>query len=207
MNEEQLTYHSKRFLKAHPAVGRNVPSMVRLLRLCELRSLPRGRPLCSEGDPGDELFLLLYGDVKVLRRSASGESKELFTIDRPALLGHMSLVDGSPRSATCVADGPVELAVLNRERYLELIAARSRSGVMLRRLLLASLCRQLVVTTDRLTGLAARMDDTAPRVQPLDETMLVVKSVLDGWSQDDLADLQDMEVVAPSRRPMHKKRF
>ena len=55
----------------------------------------------------------------------------------------MSVIDGSKRSATCLANGPVEVVKLNRAQVDDLISEGSVAGTALRRLLIASLCDQL----------------------------------------------------------------
>ena len=78
------------------------------------RALARGRPvswsdgelMCCEGDPSEELYLVIRGRIRVLRNDVTGIPRELVTLSPPNLVGHMGLVDGSTRSATCEGTSP-----------------------------------------------------------------------------------------------------
>ncbi len=74
-----------------------------------------GIPFIVEGDPGDFMVLVLEGVVEVFKRGAEGE-RSLVGVAAPGkTLGEMSLIDGEPRFATCVAATPVTFAALPRK--------------------------------------------------------------------------------------------
>ena len=86
------------------------------------RSLPsnqrftEGATIFSEGDAGDTMFVLLEGDVRI---EINGKLvSKLHTAD---IFGEMALVDGSPRSATVIADTDCNLAVIDEKRFEEMI--------------------------------------------------------------------------------------
>ncbi len=74
--------------------------------------LATGGVLFNEGDPGDCMYVLLEGAMKVL---VAGETVEQST--RGALLGEMALIDQSPRGATVVATEPSRLAKVDAKRF------------------------------------------------------------------------------------------
>ena len=134
---------AKRIVAHHSFPGASHAAIERVLAKGECTQLPHGAELCREGDPGKELFFLVKGNITVLRRDTSGEDRILSDMTCPCVFGHMSVIDGSRRSATCRANGPVEVVTLERFQVDELIAEGSVAGVALRRLLIASLCDQL----------------------------------------------------------------
>ena len=69
-----------------------------------------GEALCREGEPGDEVFILLAGDVKVLRL-VGGEEKHVGGEKAGGFIGEMAVLDPGPRAATVVA-GPEGTRVL-----------------------------------------------------------------------------------------------
>ena len=85
------------------------PDLARLAGAFTLREYPDGHVFIREGDSGDEVFLLVGGEIQVLRRGA-----EMNRMRPGALFGLMALVDAGPRSATCRGDGSCQVATLSR---------------------------------------------------------------------------------------------
>lgn len=102
-----------------------------------------GTRLCREGDPGDTMFVVLEGRVQVLLKDGEGNDRQLAVVEPPALLGHVTLVDRSPRSASCVALDTVDVVTLDGATYDAAVREPSHIGSALRRLLIASLVGQL----------------------------------------------------------------
>jgi hypothetical protein len=61
-----------------------------------------GQTLCVEGEPGNEVYILLKGEVRILKRDGAGE-KFIGTEKAPGFIGEMAVLDPAPRSATLVA--------------------------------------------------------------------------------------------------------
>lgn len=81
-----------------------------------LKRMRAGERLFSAGDAGDQMFLVLEGKVNVL----VGE-KIVATIGLHGIVGEMALVDLEPRSATAVVSDAGEVALINRDTFLELL--------------------------------------------------------------------------------------
>jgi CRP-like cAMP-binding protein len=81
---------------------------------------PVGVTLINEGDPGDFMVLLMDGMVDVLRRNRYNFPSRIAVAHAGHALGEMSMFDGEPRFATCIAATPVTFAALPR-RGLERI--------------------------------------------------------------------------------------
>lgn len=91
-------------------------------------------------DPGDSLFVVVNGSVKITLSADDGtEPAILTTIGRGGFFGELALLDGAPRSATAVAMDPVEALVLHRDAFGRLVD--SEPG--LRRTLLATLAGEI----------------------------------------------------------------
>lgn len=66
------------------------------------REFAPGQVLCVEGEPGDEVFILLSGDVKVLRQD--GAEQKMVGIEKAGgFIGEMAVLDPAPRAATVLA--------------------------------------------------------------------------------------------------------
>jgi len=88
-----------------------------------------GDVLVREGEVGSSLFVLVKGDVDVVRIEGGAE-KVLATLAAPASLGEMSLIDREVRSATLRARTPVSALQLTAENFAS-FRKRSRDGFTL----------------------------------------------------------------------------
>ena len=103
------------------------------------RRFRRGEVLFHEGDPGDSLFIVASGAVKVVVPSEEGGEAILATLQRGDFLGELALLDGAPRSASAIALEATETLALPRDRFNALVA----SEPVIRDALLSSLAGEL----------------------------------------------------------------
>lgn len=153
MNPQKVADWAVRLLIANPYPGKSQRELVEIINACRLQRFSNDQTILSEGEPGEELYFLMEGEVEVLKRDVTGEERSLVVMQAPTMFGHMSLVDGSARSATCRAKGEVDVAVLSRQTYLDLMSRSHPVGTSLRRLMLSTLTRQLVDGNARLFAL------------------------------------------------------
>ena len=85
-----------------------------------------GERIVEEGNPGETLFVLLEGQVKVFR--GGGLRTRLVPGD---FFGEVSVLDGGPRTATIVAETPVAALRLFRRTVLELVASEPQLALLL----------------------------------------------------------------------------
>jgi len=90
-----------------------------------------GTEIIHEGEPGDFMMLILDGSVEIVKKDHRGLPAQIATAGPGKTLGEMSLIDGEPRFASCIALGELEFAVLDRESLSRLIADQPRVGVKL----------------------------------------------------------------------------
>mgnify|MGYP002682902790 CR=1 FL=1 len=85
------------------------------------RKYRRGQVLCNEGDPGESIYILEEGQLRVTQWTAAGDEAVLAVVEAPAAVGELSLLDGSPRSATLTAVGPVCVRLIPRKAFITLL--------------------------------------------------------------------------------------
>lgn len=158
MNREYLLSRATQLIETHPYPSANADALCTLLERCQPLRLMDGAELCREGEPGNALFFLMDGSIQVWRRDNRGDPRALATVEAPALVGHMALVDGSTRSASCSAVGHVRALVLDRQTYLAIMSELSPEGTALRRLLLSSLSQQLTGGNRQLRALVGGVE-------------------------------------------------
>jgi len=65
--------------------------------------LQRAATLFSEGDPGDRLYVITEGKIKLRRTSADGRENLLAVLGPGEMFGELSLFDPGPRTSTATA--------------------------------------------------------------------------------------------------------
>ena len=114
------------------------------------RVFERGQSIFVQDEPGDRLYIIVDGVVKLLVRSSTGESIELVRHTRPAVLGELAVLDSGPRSATAEAADRATLLSLSRDGLFEVL--RSEPEVV--EAMLRRLTRIVRRTTQDLSALA-----------------------------------------------------
>jgi CRP/FNR family cyclic AMP-dependent transcriptional regulator len=103
------------------------------------RRFRRGEVIFHIGDPGDALFILVSGEVKISLPSDTGDEAIIATLREGDVFGELALLDGAPRSATAIAMVASQCAVLPRDAFRVLISEEPA----VRDALLASLAAEL----------------------------------------------------------------
>lgn len=138
------------------------------------RRFRRGEVIFHQGDPGDALFIVSSGAIKIVLPSETGDEAILATLRVGDVFGELALLDGAPRSATAVAIEPSETLVLPRDRFRDLLATEPA----IRDALLASLAGELrrltnhveelhfLDITGRLASRLARLANEGGKAEP-----------------------------------------
>jgi CRP/FNR family cyclic AMP-dependent transcriptional regulator len=99
------------------------------------RVVDKGQMLFWQDDPGEAMFVLLQGSVKLVVRSRDGELIELHRHSAPAVFGELALLDGGPRSASAEAVERSTLLVVTRSELLRLLRGDDQVAEALLRIL------------------------------------------------------------------------
>ena len=81
------------------------------------RGYPKGSVILFAHDPGDSLFIVRSGQVKVVLVAEDGREVILGLLGVGAHFGELSLIDSRPRSAHVIAVEDAQLIVLQREDF------------------------------------------------------------------------------------------
>lgn len=95
----------------------------RLAALNECASLvgiPPGEVIVSEGEPGEALYVIIYGTARVTHE-VDGASRELALLRAGDYLGEWAVLTGTPRSATVTAVTRVEAIRIDYQPFLQFI--------------------------------------------------------------------------------------
>ncbi len=115
----------------------------------------------AEGDPGKGLFVVLDGEVEIVRETPQGPQR-IVTFGPGTAFGELALIDDLPRSATARATAPTRLLILYRTHFEQLVAGdRSVALLVMRNLLrlLAGYVRAASVPRPKPEAVAAPATD------------------------------------------------
>jgi small-conductance mechanosensitive channel len=76
--------------------------------------------ILRQGSPGDSMFFIRGGKVRILLETA-GTSHEIAVLTDGQYFGEMALLTGEPRSATAMALGDVEAYVLRKDHFRDVL--------------------------------------------------------------------------------------
>jgi CRP/FNR family cyclic AMP-dependent transcriptional regulator len=118
---------------------RSVPLLARLGQndLSDLAALGRERiyqsrtTIVREGDPGDALFLILEGTVRITILSPDGDETTIALLEQHDCFGDLALLDGRPWSATAIAATTTRTLVVLRDEFLMWLSERPQAAIAL----------------------------------------------------------------------------
>lgn len=117
-----------------------------LAQHAELRTVRAKQSVISQGTPGDEMYAVLHGRLKVVRSTEDGREATLSLLEAGEVFGELAMLDGGMRSAGVETLEPCELLVLRRESVMAFLETHPK--VM--RQLIAALCQRLRSADDLL---------------------------------------------------------
>ena len=88
-----------------------------------VRRFNAGSTIFHEGDPGDAIYVVVDGRIRMSRLSGSGTEATLALIGPGDCTGELALFDGRPRSATATAMQATRTFIVSREDFLAIWVA------------------------------------------------------------------------------------
>ena len=101
--------------------GLEEATLERLAEALPLRRADVGARVVEEGDGAREMFVVVRGELEVLKRSPGGAEVRVAMLGPGDWFGEMSIVDVQPRSASVRALAPSELLILSAEHVDQLL--------------------------------------------------------------------------------------
>lgn len=81
-----------------------------------IRNFYPGEIIFCEGEPGNSLYVIMEGEVKIFRNSGNREIT-MNILNPGQIFGEMALLDKKPRSATAIANTNTKLAIVNKVNF------------------------------------------------------------------------------------------
>ena len=146
----QVTTQNVDFLATVPLFnGLDRGELEKFAEVTREKSYPKGSVILFEDDPGDSLFVVRDGRVKVVLIGEDGREVILGVLGVGEYFGELSLIDDRPRSAHVIAMEDSNLLVLRREDFRNRVESSPRVAWSL----LTELSRRLRRADDKIGGL------------------------------------------------------
>ena len=153
MNTETLRPIARTLLRSYEVRSARSSDLAEAIIKGKPISWNPGDVLCTEGDKSDDMFIILKGSVRIMRNDADGKPRELAILQAPTMIGQMGLVDGSVRSATCIAKDSVGALSIDINTFRNILEDATSGSSAFRHLLLASMNMQLSTANGKIRKL------------------------------------------------------
>lgn len=114
--------------------------------LCRTVSVARNEVLFQKGDPGDALYAIRRGQIRIAACSEEGRSVTLNLLGAGDVFGEIALLDGHARTAEAVALEATDLFVIERRDFLGLLTHDATLAVRI----IEFLCQRLRWMSERM---------------------------------------------------------
>ena len=139
---------------------------IRLLaHFMQMYRASEGAEIIREGEPGDFMMLLVEGRIEVTKQDRWNAPRLIAVVDEGKTLGEMSMIDGEPRFATCVAVEATLIAVLTADHLARIILEQPILGAKILMQLALMLSQRLRQTSSRLVEYLDRQRELNEQIQ------------------------------------------
>lgn len=114
---------------------------------------PKGMTLFSEGDPGNALYVVLDGAVRISKVVPGAGEEAMAFMERGSYFGEMALLDDFPRSATAIAHSDCRVLFIEKGAFLDLLHRRKDMACKILWVLCRTLSARVRETSDRIVTL------------------------------------------------------
>lgn len=133
--------------------------------------------ICIEGNEGTTAFLVLKGYVEVILGTFKDKNRNVARIDEGAFFGEMSMLEGTPRSATVIAGGGgVTVLEIGKDDFLKVMKTEPEIAFKLLKMLYNRIEDTLYKSDRRMVAYAAeiRRDKTYNEIGTLNLQQFIV---------------------------------
>jgi CRP/FNR family cyclic AMP-dependent transcriptional regulator len=133
-------------------------NIVSLANFMQVYHAVPGDTIIREGETDDYMLFIMEGLVNVVKTDMNGELRAMTSVGPGATLGEMSMIDGEPRFASCIAIDATTFSVFSRDSMVDIIMADPALGAKILIKLVTLLSQRLRETSTSLLPYLQRSD-------------------------------------------------
>ncbi|MDX6381501.1 MAG: family transcriptional regulator, cyclic receptor protein [Rubrobacteraceae bacterium] len=126
--------------------------------LLEPASFGAGTKILEEGAPTGYLYVITSGAVEVSKEVFPGHRQCLAILEKPAIVGEITLINGPRATASVMAQGPVEAWRLSHETFLEKLEAGSLAAYKVAYQIGRILAERMAKTDESIAEIVAQLE-------------------------------------------------
>jgi CRP-like cAMP-binding protein len=134
--------------------GLKQPALELVARISSEESYKKGAKIFQHGDPGEKLYLILEGKVRISREIPGMGEEALAVLGAGQVFGEMALLDESPRSADAISHEKTRLLTVPRDGFDDLLFLNKELAYEVLWSIVRLLLSRLRETNDKLTFLS-----------------------------------------------------
>ncbi len=100
----------------------NQDNLSQLQQISTPKAFKKDEYICYEGQPGNEMYIILKGTIGIFVTSPMGTLTEVANIKQGNFFGEMAIFDNLPRSASCIAKEDTVCVAVNKEKLIPFFA-------------------------------------------------------------------------------------
>jgi CRP/FNR family transcriptional regulator, cyclic AMP receptor protein len=146
----KAAFDKQAIFRAHPLFGQlGAEAISRLASYSHNKAAAAGTTIFERGDPGNSLFAVCSGTVKISNRSTEGKDAVFNLIKAGEIFGEIALLDGHPRTADALAVTDCDLLVIDRRDFVPMVTQAPEIALKL----IEILCARLRHTSEQVEDL------------------------------------------------------
>ncbi len=134
--------------------GLTPEALAMIAQVTDEETYATGTRLFSYGEPGDKLYIILEGKVRIFREVGGMGEEALAVLSAGEVFGEMALLDESPRSAGAIAHERCRLLVITKDAFDDLLFLHKDLAYEVLWSCVRMLAARLRETNDKLTFLS-----------------------------------------------------
>jgi sulfate-transporting ATPase len=111
----------------------NLGEIMQLLPEVEVLKYGTGSNIIAEGDPAEYFYIIMTGQVEVMKQNSSDQIVKLRELGPGNYFGEIGLIEGRSRTATVrvISPNPVEVIALKRETFEKIMTSSNSTKAMM----------------------------------------------------------------------------
>lgn len=146
-------YRTEQLRRVHFFEGLKPAALELIARVSLEEQHSTGTKLFCHGDPGDRLYLILDGRIRISRELAGMGEEALAVLGPGQVFGEMALLDESPRSADAIVHERCRLLAIPKDAFDDLLFLHKDLAYEVLQSFVRLLTARLRETNDKLTFL------------------------------------------------------
>ena len=124
------------FLRSVPLFADLQPAELKqVASIAQERLFSDGEAICRQGEAGEEMFIVISGEARVVLEAEAGQSRDLARRRPGEVVGEMAIITQEPRLASVLAAGQVRLLSIDRRSFEGILRERPETGLAVMRVL------------------------------------------------------------------------